>query len=61
MHANAVPQAVSCELYSDNTCLVFTDKDIKIAKEQLNKDLNSLYAWFIDNELSIHFGEEETK
>ena len=27
----------------------------------LNKDFNSLCEWFIDNKLSIHFGEEKTK
>ena len=36
-------------------------KDSKIIGDQLNKDFNSLCEWFIDNKLSIHFGEEKTK
>ena len=28
---------------------------------QLNNDFNSLCDWFIDNKLSIHFGEDKTK
>ena len=36
-------------------------KDIKTIEDQLSKDFNSLCKWFIDNKLSIHFGEEKTK
>ena len=36
-------------------------KDSKIIGNQLNKDFKSLCEWFIDNKLSIHFGEEKTK
>ena len=36
-------------------------KDSKIIGDQLNKDFNSLCEWFIDDKLSIHFGEEKTK
>ena len=36
-------------------------KDTKTIEEQLNRDFNSLCKWFIDNKLSIHFGEEKTK
>ena len=58
-----MPQAVNSELllYADDTCLFFTGKDSKIIGDQLNKDFNSLCEWFIDNKLSIHFGEEKTK
>ena len=58
-----MPQAVSCELllYADDTCLICTGKDIKTIEDQLNKDFNSLCERFIDNKLSIHFGEEKTK
>ena len=27
----------------------------------LNQDFNSLCDWFLDNKLSIHFGEDKTK
>ena len=56
-------QAVSCELllYADDTCLICMGKDIKTIEDQLNKDFTSLCEWFIDNKLSIHFGEQKTK
>ena len=58
-----MPQAVSSELllYADDTCLFFMGKDSKTIGDQLNKDFNSFCEWFIDNKLSIHFGEEKTK
>ena len=36
-------------------------KRYKTIEEQLNRDFNSLCEWFIENKLSIHFGEEKTK
>ena len=58
-----MPQAVKSDLllYADDTCLMYTGKDIKMIEEQLNTDLSSLCDWFIDNKLSVHFGEEKTK
>ena len=63
LYVSDMPQAVSCELllYADDTCLICTRKDIKTVKDQLNKDFNSLCECFIDNKLSIHFGEQKTK
>ena len=39
-----MPQAVNSELllYADDTCLIYTAKDTKTIKEQLNSDFNSL-------------------
>ena len=58
-----MPQAVTCELllYADDTCLVFQHKDVIEIETVLNKNFSSLCDWFIDNKLSIHFGEEKTK
>ena len=63
LYVNDMPQAVNSELllYADDTCLFFVGKDSKIIGDQLNKDFNSLCEWFIDNKLSIHFGEDKTK
>ena len=36
-------------------------KDFKTIEEELNRDFNSLCEWFIDNKLSIHVSEENTK
>ena len=58
-----MPQAIKSDilLYADDTCLIYTGKDIKTIKEQLNTDFSSLCDWFIDNKLSVHFGDEKTK
>ena len=37
---------------------MYTGKDIKI---QLNTAFSSLWDWFIDNKLSVHFGQEKSK
>ena len=57
-----MPQAVNSDLllYADDTCLMYTGRDIKTI-EQLNTDFSSLCDWFIDNKLSVRFGEEKTK
>ena len=58
-----MPQAVKCELllYADDTCLIFQHNDIKEIKIQLNKNFSLICDWFVDNKLSIHFGEDKTK
>ena len=58
-----MPQAVNSDLllYADDTCLIYTGKDINTIEEQLNTDFSSLCDWFVDNKLSVHFGEEKTK
>jgi len=64
LYINDLPQAVSdCDvrLYADDTCISYTDKNIPEIEVKLNKDFNSLCDWFVDNKLSIHFGEDKTK
>ena len=63
LYVNDMPQAVNSELllYADGTCHIYMGKDTKTIEEQLNRDFNSLCEWFIDNKLSIHFGEEKAK
>ena len=63
LYINDIPQAVDCEilLYADDTCLLFQHKDVKEIERQLNKNFSSLCEWFVDNKLSIHFGEDKTK
>ena len=58
-----MPQAVNSELllYADDNCLIYMGKDIQKIEEQLNSDFTSLCEWFIDNNLSVYFGEEKTK
>ena len=58
-----MPMAVKCDLflYADDTCLVFQSKNVKDIEKQLNEDFANICDWFIDNKLSIHFGEDKTK
>ena len=63
LYVNDMPQSVECDLYlyADDSCLVFQHKDVKEIEKQLNKDFSNLCEWFLDNKLSIHFGEDKTK
>ena len=58
-----MPMAVKYNLflYADDTCLVFPSKNVKDIEKQLNEDFTNIWDWFIDNKLSIHFGEDKTK
>ena len=58
LYLNDMPQ--SCDLLLCRWLLDFTDKDIDKVETKLNNDFNSICDWFIDNKLSIHFGEDET-
>ena len=48
-------------LYADDTCIFYQHEDINKIENVLNEEFSSLCQWFIDNKLSIHFGEDETK
>ena len=63
LYINDIPQAVKCELllYADDTCLIFQHSDIKEIQIQLNKNFSLICDWFVDNKLSIHFGEDKTE
>ena len=56
-------QAVKCNvfLYANDTCIVCQDKDINEIGKQLNKNFENICDWFVDNKLSIHFGDGKTK
>ena len=64
LYINDLPQAIAnCDirLYADDTCISFKHINIKTIEDMLNKDFNALCDWFVDNKLSIHFGEDKTK
>ena len=64
LYINDLPQAVKdCDvrLYADDTCISYTHKTIETIENKLNSDFNTLCDWFVDNKLSIHFGEDKTK
>ena len=58
-----MPGVIKYELLlcADDSVLAFTHKDISIINDQLNRDFNSLCEWFVENKVSIHFGENKTK
>ena len=63
IYVNDMSQAAKCDLflYADDTCLVCQHKDINKIENQLNEDFSNICDWFVDNKLSIHFGEDKTK
>ena len=63
IYVNDMPQAAKSNLlrYADNSCFVFQEKDIIEIEKQLNGDFTNICGWFVDNRLSIHFGEDKTK
>ena len=63
LYINDMSQAVDCELllYVDDTCSIFQHKDITEIETALNKNFSIFCDWFVDNKLSIHFSEDETK
>ena len=54
--------AVKCNLFlhGDDTCLVFQSENVKDIEKQLNEDFANIFDLFVDNTLSIHFGEDKT-
>ena len=63
IYLNDMPQPVKSNLflYADDSCLVFQGKDVIEIEKQLNGDFKNICEWFVDNRLSIHFGEDKTK
>ena len=63
IYINGMPQAVDGKLvlHAVDTCLVFTDRDIKTIEEHQNRDFSTLVNLFADNKLNVHFGEDKTK
>ena len=63
LYINDLPQAVAIDslLYADDTCITFQHKNVTNIKRQLRIDFPGLCDWFVDNKLSVHFGQEKTK
>ena len=64
IYINDPRQALSettSNLYTDDTCIYYQHKNVQEIEAILNKEFSSLCEWFIDNKLSIHFGEDKTK
>ena len=64
IYVNDLPQALNetgSYLYTEDTCIFYQDKNVEKIERVLNKEFSSLCEWFIDNKLSIHFGNDKTK
>ena len=63
LYVNDMVRAVDCDLllYTDDACLIFRDTDVECIENNLNRNFNSLCNWFVENKLSIRFGEDKTK
>ena len=57
-----MPQAVvNDSLLADHTCIVFQHKSVIEIEKQLIRDFSSFCDWFVNNKLSIEFGQNKTK
>ena len=64
LYLNDLPQSLSdagSYLYADETCIFYQHEGIKKIENVLNKEFSSLCQWFIENGMSIPFGEDKTK
>ena len=63
IYVKDMPQAVisTLLLYADDPCILYQHKDVVQIEKRLNEDFKNLCDWFVDNKLSIHFGEDKTK
>ena len=63
IYVNNMPQAVKSNLflYADDSCLVFLGKDIIEIEKHLNIDFTNICEWFVDNRISINFGEDRNE
>ena len=63
IYVNDMPEAVKSNLllYTDDSCLKYQYKDIRKIGQILKKDFENICNWFVDNKLSVHFGDDKTK
>ena len=63
IYVKDMPQAVrsTLPLCADDSCILYQHKEVDEIEKQLNKDFENICIWFMDNKLSIHFGEDKTK
>ena len=58
-----VPQTVKSNLflYTNDSCLMYQHRNVREIEKWLNKDLKNVFDRFLDNKLSIYFGEDKAK
>ena len=62
LYANDMARAGDCDLllYADDSCLIIRDSSTEQIESTLNRNFNALCDWYVENKLSIHFGEDKT-
>ena len=62
IYVNDMLQALTSALllYADDSCILYQHTDVVQMEKRLNEYFESLCNWFVDNKLSIHFGEDKT-
>ena len=63
IYVSDMPQAVKSNvlLYTADSCRMYQHKDIPEIEKILNEDFENICHWFVNNKLSIHFGDDKTK
>ena len=63
LYVNDMARAVDWDLllYAGDSCLIVRDSSIEQIESRLSRNFNALCDWFLENKLSIHFGEDKTK
>ena len=63
IYVNNMPQVVKSNLllYADDSYLMYPHKDIAKIGKILQEDFENICDWFVNNKLSIHFGDDKTK
>ena len=63
IYVNDILQAVTSTLllYADDSYILYQHKDVVQIEKRLREDFENLCDWFVDNKLSIHFGEDKTR
>lgn len=58
-----MPQALERDLffYADHTGLLYQHRYLDQISKELTKHFFNICDWFVNNELSIHIGEDKTK
>ena len=62
IYVNDMPQAVNSILFLHvgDSCLIFQHEEVEEIERILNNDFENICDWFVDNKLSINFGEDNT-
>ena len=63
IYLNDMPQEVRSTLllYANDSSILYQHKEVDKTEKQLNEDFKNICDWFLNNQLSIHFGEDKTK